>query len=164
MARKLGLLNQWLFGDWAERAAINRNAEDLSAVESQLRDLRTVVQRQSDEIQRLRAMFLGLAELLREKAPFADADLERVVHAAWTELTAPPPPPPTMTDPYRGTPNEPSDEDIEAAKALLASAQDHHFSKRFEEARGIYQQIVDRYGGTKQAATARQQLENLRNA
>lgn len=36
------------------------------------------------------------------------------------------------------------------------------FSERFQEARVIYQQIVDEHGGTKQAAIARQQLENLR--
>ena len=31
MAEKLGLLNQWLFGDWAERATIKRNADMLSS-------------------------------------------------------------------------------------------------------------------------------------
>jgi hypothetical protein len=67
------------------------------------------------------------------------------------------------TDPYRGIPTtDPRDEDVAAAKALLAVAQDHHFSRRFQEARAVYQQIVDSHGDTKQAATARQQLENLR--
>ena len=44
---------------------------------------------------------------------------------------------------------------------LLADAQKHHFGKRFDEARAIYQQIIERYADTKQAATAQQQLENL---
>jgi TolA-binding protein len=61
-------------------------------------------------------------------------------------------------------PREPSAEEIEAAQTLLAQAQKHHFSKQFQEARAIYKQIVERYGDTKQATVARQQIENLRNA
>jgi hypothetical protein len=62
------------------------------------------------------------------------------------------------------TAREPSAEEIEAAKAMLASAEFHHFAKRFGDARVLYGQIVDRYPATKQAATARQQLDNLRGA
>jgi hypothetical protein len=164
MAQKLGFLNQWLWGDWAERAAINRNAEDLSAVEADVGELRKLVQRQAEEILRLRAMFMGLAELLEEKGQVDDADLGRAVESAWNRLNPRPAEPVPSTDPYRGMPTEPSDEDIAAAKGLLAVAQDHHFSRRFQEARAIYQQIVDSHGDTKQAATARQQLENLRRA
>lgn len=165
MAEKLGLLNQWLFGDWAERATINRNAEALSSVEANLGDLRKVVERQAKEILQLRAMFMGVVEVLHEKAVVDDVELERAVQAAWAKLSPPPPEPkPASTDPYRGTPGEPSASDIEAAKALLATAQKHHFSRQFQEARAIYQQIVERYSDTKQATVARQQLENLRNA
>jgi hypothetical protein len=59
-------------------------------------------------------------------------------------------------------PIEPTPEDIAEAKALLKAAQDHHFEKRFVEARAIYADIVERHGHTKQAVTARQQLDNLR--
>jgi hypothetical protein len=56
----------------------------------------------------------------------------------------------------------PSPEDVAAARALLRKAEDLHFNKRFQEAREIYQQIVDKHADTKPAAVARQQLENLR--
>jgi hypothetical protein len=165
MAQRLGLLEQWLFGDRADRNAINRNADDLSLVEADLSELRSVVQRQGEELLRLRAMLTGLVELLHQKAPFGDEELEHAVRAAWIDLTTPALQARPMTDPYRGmSPGEPSPADIEAAKALLVAAQDHHFNKRFREARAIYHQIVDQHGDTKQATIARQQLENLRNA
>ena len=163
MAKKLGILNQYLFGEWADRAAINRNAEDLSIVEADVTELRKLVQQQAQDILRLRAMFMGVVEVLHTKAPFDDAELEAAVQAAWMSLTEPPPKQPA-TDPYRNAPVDPSTEEIDAAKALLASAQKHHFSQQFTEARAIYQQIVDSHPNTKQAATARQQLDNLRRA
>jgi TolA-binding protein len=165
MAEKLGILDQMLFGKWADRAAINRNAEHLSNVAEGIDELRKVVQLQGDEILRLRAMFLGVVEVLHAKAPFDDAELERAVEAAWNKLKPPPPKQPsTAADPYRGTPGDASAADTDAAKGLLATAQSHHFSQRFADAKALYQQIVDQYGNTKQAATARQQLENLRKA
>lgn len=165
MAKRLGLLDQWLFGNWAERETINRNAETLSTVEANLGDLRSVVERQAREILQLRAMFMGLVEALHEKAAVDDGELERAVQAAWIKLSPPPPEAkPASTDPYRGMPGEPSAEDIEAAKALLATAQKYHFSRQFQEARAIYEQIVEQHGDTKQAMVARQQLQNLRNA
>src|SRR3569623_922088 len=165
MAEKLGILNQMLFGKWADRSAINRNADSLASVEGDLGELRKLVQRQAHEILQLRAMFMGVVEVLHAKTPFDDADLELAVDAAWQKLN--PPAPEAVqgaTDPYRGTPVDVPAADVEAAKALLASAQQHHFSQRFAEARTIYQQIVDQYGNTKQAATAAQQLANLRRA
>lgn len=165
MAEKLGFFNQMLFGEWADRAAINRNADSLSAVEGDIGELRKLVKWQGEEILRLRAMFMGVVEVLHNKAPFDDVELEHAVESAWKSLTAAPPAAsPTATDPYRGTPAEPSAADVEAAKALLAAAQQHHFSQRFAEARTIYQQIVDQYDNTKQAAIARQQLANLKKA
>lgn len=53
--------------------------------------------------------------------------------------------------------------DSEAAKALLRTAQDHHFAKQFAEARQRYTDLVTQFPDTKQATVARQQLENLRN-
>jgi TolA-binding protein len=164
MAEKLGILDQMLFGKWADRAAINRHADDLSNVEANLTELRKFMDLQAQEILRLRAMLMGVVEVLHTKAPFDDAELELAIQAAWTKLTAPPPPPQQATDPYRNVPVEASAEDIAAAKALLASAQDHHFSQRFADARTVYQQIIDQHPNTKQAATARQQLANLRKA
>ena len=162
MAKKLGLLDQLIFGEWADRDAINRNAEVLSTVEANLDSLRATVQRQSQEILQLRAMFLGLVEVVQGKVAFDDTELESAVKAAYASLT-PAPKRQASTDPYRNNPiTEPSPEEVAAAKALLVTAQDHHFSRRFAEARAIYQQIVDNYGDTKQAATARQQQDNLR--
>jgi len=108
MAQQLGFFSQWMFGEWADRAVINRNAEDLSYVESTVGGLQAVVQRQGHEILWLRAVIMGVVDVLHTKAPFDDAELERAVQAAWVQLTAPPPPPSppasSRTDPYRGTP------------------------------------------------------------
>jgi hypothetical protein len=104
MAQKLGVFSQWMFGEWADRDAINRNAEELDYVEGTLSSLHAIVQRQGQEILRMRAMIMGVVEVLHAKAPFDDAELERAVQAAWRQLTAPPAPAPPMTDPYRGTP------------------------------------------------------------
>jgi Short C-terminal domain len=49
------------------------------------------------------------------------------------------------------------------AKALLAIAQEHHFAKEFADAKREYQALVSRFPESKQAATARQQLINLRS-
>lgn len=170
MAEKLGLFSQLLFGDWSERATINRNADELSAVGAGVDELRRVARRQSDEIMKLRAMFMGIVDVLEQKAGVQHAELEEAVERAWAKLNPPAAPaaqprqPEITGDPYRGTPGEPSAAEVDAAKALLATAQDHHFSRRFLEARAVYQQIVEQYAGTKQAATARDQLKNLRNA
>jgi hypothetical protein len=167
MAQKLGFFSQWLGGEWADRAAINRNADDLAKVEVGIDEMRKLVQRQGKEILQLRAMLMGVVEVLHAKAPFDDAELAHAVENAWAQLSPPPPvspASPTAGDPYRGAPGDPDAGDVEAAKALLVSAQSHHFSQRFAEAKAVYQQIVERYGNTKQAATARQQLENLRRS
>lgn len=166
MAEKLGILDQMLWGKWADRSTINRNAESLAAVEGDLGELRKLVARQGEEILRLRAMFMGLAELVQTKTAFSDLELEQAVDAAWAKVSPPvAAPSATATDPYRGTPADSSAAvDVPEAKLLLAKAQDHHFSQRFAEARAIYQQVVDQYGTSKQAVTARQQLANLRKA
>lgn len=163
MAQKLGFLNQWLFGSWAERAAINRNADSLSRVELTVHELRVAVQQQGEQLVQLRAVVMGVVELLQLRATFHEAELERAVKTAWTKLTTPPPAAVT-THPYRGSGDEPSAADVEAARELMRAAQDHHFSRRFDEARPIYQEIVERFGNTKQAKVARDQLVNLRGA
>lgn len=168
MAEKLGILNQLLFGDWSERATINHNAEELTNVAATVIELQQVVQRQSDEIDRLRAMFMGVVDVLQDKAGIDPKHLEEAVQAAWSILRPPPPPPmvlgPALGDPYRGTPSDASTADVDAAKSLLRSAQDHHFSKRFAEARKVYEEVIERYGHTTQALTAREQVKNLRDA
>ena len=172
MAHRLGFFRQWLGGEWADRTIINRNADVLESVEVSVATLQATVAQQADEILRLRAMIMGLADVLNAKLPFAEAELDSAVNAAWQEL-APKPQPrlgaspsqATSGDPYRSMPTgEPSAEDIAAAKALLRVAEEHHFGKRFAEARATYREIVERYGETKPAAVARQQLVNLRGA
>jgi hypothetical protein len=165
MVEKLGRFDQWLFGGWADRAAINRNADELSTVEADLTALQALVKRQAQEILQLRATVMGIVEVLHDKTPFDDKELERAVQAAWAKLTAPPPKPLSTTDPYRGIPSEqPTVDDIAAATALLADAQKHHSTKQFRRACEIYQQVIDRYPETKEAGIARQQLENLSKA
>jgi hypothetical protein len=92
MAQRLGLFNQWAFGEWADRAAINQNADDLLAVESSVQGVQARLARQQDEIVRLRAMLMGVVEVLHAKAPFDDAELDAAVRAAHARLSAPPTP------------------------------------------------------------------------
>jgi hypothetical protein len=118
MAQTLGFFNQWMYGEWADRAVINRNADELNYVENNVSDLQGQLRRQGQEIQRLRAMIMGLVEVMHAKAPFDDAELERATKDAWDKLQPPPQPrapddpwqqaapvaAATTTDPYRGTP------------------------------------------------------------
>jgi hypothetical protein len=107
MAQKIGLFDQMLFGTSASRAAINRNADELSYVGASVTTLHALVQRQAQEILQLRAMVIGLAEVLHARALFDEPELQRAVQASWAQLTAPQPqpqPPPAATDPYRGMP------------------------------------------------------------
>jgi TolA-binding protein len=171
MAARLGIFSQMMWGEWADRDAINKNADALESVEAGVSSLQKSVARQAQEILRLRAMIEGLVELLQNKVPFDDAELELAVSDAWARLSPPPPAPrkaqePASTDPYRDAvpAGEPTADEIAAAKALLRVAEEHHFSKRFADARTTYQQIVDRHGNTKQAIIARQQIENLRGS
>lgn len=151
-----------MFGEWADRSAINRNAEDLSLVEADLTKLRAAVQQQGQEIVQLRALLAGLIDVLQTRISLDDAELEHAVREAMTELQ-PPAKPAAGGSPYRDGGAAPPADDP-AAKVLLAKAQDLHFSKRFDEAREVYKQIVEQYGDTKQAVAARQQVENLKNA
>jgi len=168
VAQKLGLFNQWLWGKWADRSAINKNADALESVEATVSSLQETVAVQAEEILRLRAMILGVVDLLQAKVPIDESELELAMNHAWERLVPPPPPEPPRgpTDPYRNlvASDEATPEEIDAAKALLATAEEHHFAKEFDEARAIYQKIVDRYGATKQAKVARQQLANLRRS
>jgi hypothetical protein len=161
MAEKLGFFSQWLGGNWAERNTINANADALESVEAKVRDLQATTDRQAKEIVQLRATLIGLAEVVQAKVQFDDSDLERAVNSALEKLSPQPKAP--ATDPYRGLPPaEPTPEEIEAAKQLMRAAETHHFSKRFAEARQVYEEVVAMYGTTKQAVAARQQLKNLR--
>src|SRR3569623_808545 len=99
MADKVGLFGQMLWGQWAERAAINRNATSLETVEGQVADLRSTIEKQPAEIIRLRAMIGGLAEVVIGVAPFDGADRERAVKDAYLQLV--PPVAVASTAPYR---------------------------------------------------------------
>jgi hypothetical protein len=164
MATKLGFFSQWLGGSWVERNTINANADALESVEAEVKSLQATTERQAKEIVQLRATLIGLAEVLQAKVQFDDADLQRAVNAALEELSPQPEPPMrSATDPYRGLPaDDPTPEEIDAAKKLMRVAEEHHFSKRFHEARTAYEEVVAKYGQTKQALAARQQLQNLR--
>jgi cell division septum initiation protein DivIVA len=144
MAEKLGF---WFRDSDALQAdAINANAEALESVELSVSRLQEIVERQQKEIVQLRAMIMGLADVLDSKVPFDDAELECAVRTAMERLVPPPPKP----------------EDAAAtANALLKVAQDHHQAKRFDEAREAYRELARRYPGTTQAAVALQQLGNL---
>lgn len=164
MAKQLGFFQMWLGGDYAERATINANAEALDGVEQLIREHQVRLDKQAKEIVELRATVMALAELLQRKVPYDDGELEQEVKDAYAELLPPPPPEAPRTDrragdPYRGLPAPL--EDSAEAKRLLAEAQEYHFMKQFSAARKIYQDIVDRFGETKQAIAARQQLVNL---
>jgi hypothetical protein len=109
MAQKLGFFSQWMWGEWADRSVINQNADDLMNVEINVSSLQQTVMRQQQEILRLRAMIMGVVEVLHEKAPFDDAELEKAVQRSWAQLTMPPPrPQPQATDAYRNLPVEPA--------------------------------------------------------
>lgn len=161
MAQKLDFFQQWLGGEWADRNAINRNAEDLENVEQDVTKLRDVTKRQAEEILQLRAMVGSLVEILAAKDVVDPVELEGKVKLALKELMPPPKAP--KGAPYRETTDHQVPAEVEAAKKLMAIAQDHHFAKRFAEARATYQQVVDYYAATKQADVARQQLENLKH-
>lgn len=101
MAQKI--LNKWFGGEWQDRAAINANAIELEAVGTDVEILRRLIKQQSQQLLQLRAMFMGVVDVLHAKMPFDDAELERAVTSAWTQLTAPPPPPAQPGgEPYRG--------------------------------------------------------------
>lgn len=164
MAKRLGLFQMWLGGDYAERATINANAEALDGVEQVIREQQMQIDKQAKEIMELRATVMALAEVLQRKVPYDDGELEQEVKVAYAELMPPPPAEAPHTDrragdPYRGLPAPL--EDSAEAKQLLAEAQEYHFMKQFSAARKIYQDIVDRFGETKQAVAARQQIANL---
>lgn len=68
----------------------------------------------------------------------------------------------TLTPRRAAEAGAPAVDDAEA-KALLAAAQQHHFAKRFADARRDYAQLVVSFPASKQAEVARQQLDNLKD-
>jgi hypothetical protein len=97
MAQQLGIFDQWFGGEWADRQAINRNAYELDYVQGDVTSLQQVVRKQQNEILWLRAMFMGVVEVLHAKAPFDDAELAAAVDRAWSKLNRPPAPPMAAT-------------------------------------------------------------------
>jgi hypothetical protein len=174
MAQKLDWFSQWWRGEWADRRAINANADALEDVEATVGGMQRRIDRQAKEILRQRAMITGMIELLYAANVFDERALQRSVNAAWTRLTAPPalapaPSPsraqPVATDPYRGLPaSEPVVTDDPDAKALLQVAEEHVFFRRFSDARAVYTDVIARYPDTQQAAVAREHLADLGGA
>lgn len=154
---------EFLEGVWgnSERSAIQSNARVLDRVEKRVTELESKLVQQADEIVELRSMVLGLGALLKRRLDYQAGDLEQEVKIAYEQLMPPAPVMAMATDPYRGLPLDERVDDSEA-KRLIAQAQDHHFSKEFAEARVIYQDIVERFPGSKQAVTADQQIKNLK--
>jgi hypothetical protein len=92
MAQKLGFWQgafSWGGTEWADRQTINANATELEIVADSVTSLRAELQRQTQELLYMRAMFTGLIETLHTKQAFAEGELEAAVQRAWTELTAP---------------------------------------------------------------------------
>lgn len=109
---QVGFFDQWFFGAWADRRAINETSNELYAVEGNVQQLNQIVAQQRKELLQLRALVLGLVEVMHRKAPFDEAELQKEVEVAYDRLLRPPPPPPMPPanpyaaggDPYRGTP------------------------------------------------------------
>jgi hypothetical protein len=55
-------------------------------------------------------------------------------------------------------------EHSEEAAILLRKAQDHHFDKHFAVAKKLYADVVEQFPRSKQAITARAQMENLKKS
>jgi hypothetical protein len=159
-----GFFGSWLF---REQEAIDHNAEELTAVEGNLAELQRTVARQAQDILRLRAMLAGLVEVLHDQVKLDPGAVELATNAALERLSPPKKKQrrsPLSGDPYREASGEgPMPEDIAEAKKILHVAEEHHFAKRFGEAREAYQEVVEEYGDTKEAAVARQQIENLKD-
>jgi hypothetical protein len=67
-------------GAWSPVDAINRNADELGSVEGQVATMH-------QDILRLRSMYMGLVELVREKLPFDQAELDGHVQKAWATIS-----------------------------------------------------------------------------
>jgi hypothetical protein len=68
-------------------------------------------------------------------------------------------PEPVAALPLRVTPGF----DVVEARLLLKRAEDLQFARNFGEAAVVYKSLLDGFPESRQAAAARQQLENLRN-
>jgi hypothetical protein len=84
MAQRLGPWDGNRFG-----TVINHNADELEDVEGSIETLRLAVVGQRQEILQLRAMVIGLVDVLRSKLALADEELDRAVGAALTALQPP---------------------------------------------------------------------------
>lgn len=160
MSDDIDFLEAW--GDTDRSNAIRTNARALARTQERVAALEKQVADYKEDILHLRAQLNGLGALLQRKLDYQRGELDQEVKLAFDEL-APPVVVAAATDPYRGIPGEPgAAASSDDAKELIRMAGDHHFEKRFAEARVIYQRIVDEFPGSKQAIVARQQLANLK--
>ncbi|MFT3699140.1 MAG: hypothetical protein QM831_38695 [Kofleriaceae bacterium] len=152
--------------------------DPVATLQASVDDLRNTVTEHSREILHLRAAVDGLTNILCARVSHVTReDIDRAIRDALDALS-PAIPGATLAaarrardekaigagmpvDPYRGLPTDAHDDP--AAQELLVRAQHLHYAKQFGEARTLYQQIVDHYGPTKQAITARAQLDNLKS-
>jgi hypothetical protein len=87
-------VSRWdaFFGNqYADRQAINQNADELDTVQTEIEKLNKLVHRQADDLLLMRAFVIGIVEVLHAKAPFDQAELDAAVSEAYAQLTAPPP-------------------------------------------------------------------------
>jgi hypothetical protein len=78
--------------DFHARRAINDHADEIDAVETEVETLQRLVKQQADELLMLRALLVGLVEVMRSKGSIDEAELDAQVSKVWEQLTAPPPP------------------------------------------------------------------------
>jgi hypothetical protein len=83
---QIGLFDQWWGGAWADRNAINQNANELAALEGNTQMLQDLVRRQAQDILRMRAMFAGLVQVLEAKNLVAESELQAAIQATWEQL------------------------------------------------------------------------------
>ncbi len=73
---------------WARRRVINEAYGEAEAASYGVEQLQGQVKRLTAEVLQLRAMFMGVVEVLHAKAPFDDAELERATEGAIAHLKA----------------------------------------------------------------------------
>ncbi|HEX4451264.1 MAG TPA: hypothetical protein VH143_10365 [Kofleriaceae bacterium] len=93
MTQRVSRWDAFFDNQYADQRAINQNAEELDAVQTDVEKLSKLVRRQADDLLLMRAFVIGIVEVLHVKAPFDQAELDAAVSAAYARLTAPPPAP-----------------------------------------------------------------------
>jgi hypothetical protein len=78
--------DQWFAGGYADRQAINQNADELATVEGQTQMIGRVVQSHADDILRMRAMFAGLVKVLEARGLVVEDELQAAIGTMWMQM------------------------------------------------------------------------------